>query len=83
MNPEVEARFQRIEALLLNLAESQTAFRQDLANTQAIANSNARSIEAMGNQQVVIQREIAQFVRSVAEYSQATELRLTALKNRQ
>jgi len=68
MTPEAEARFERIEA--------------GLAEATAITISNARAIEAVVNQQVVVQREIAQFVRAVAEYSEVTDRRLTALENK-
>jgi len=47
MTPEeVEARFQRIEALLAETAASQARTEANLAKTEAIANSNARAILA-------------------------------------
>jgi hypothetical protein len=82
--------FEEMQTILAGVVTNQAAFsdnmelmRQDIANTQAIANSNARAIEAVANQQTIVGREIAQFVQAVAEYSAATERRLTALEDRQ
>lgn len=65
MTPEVEQRFERIEALLAETVASQ-------AKTEAIANSNARAIEALGN-------KVSDLIGIVGEFAQSTNARLTML----
>jgi len=111
MTPEqIEARFQRIEELLIATAESQrltsesqqrtieelltaTAESQrltfesqrrtseSLAETEAIANSNARSIEAITNAATETRQDLARLVNIVADFVEATNTRLRTLEN--
>ncbi len=93
MNPEVEARFERIEALLFAIAESQAKnvesqaiahanLEANLAKTEAIANSNARAIEATANQGLETKRNLAELVGIVSNFVKATNSRLIALEDR-
>ena len=87
----------RIEASQVAFRDNMQLMRQDLANTQAIANSNARAIEATANQQAHdreqltqlkelqanTQRQLVEFIRFVADYGETTNRRLTTLEDRQ
>jgi chromosome segregation ATPase len=98
---ESQAKFQEEQD---KIQESQVAFRdnlalmrQDIANTQAIVNSNARAIEATANQQAydreqmnqlkelasTTQRQLVEFIRFVGDYGETTNRRLSALEDRQ
>jgi hypothetical protein len=57
--------------------------RQDLANTQAIANSNARAIEATANEANETKRDLTRLVNIIADFVQATNSRLGTLEDRQ
>ncbi len=65
---------------------------QNIARTEAIANSNARAIEAIANQQMVsrqlqderyqqTQTQLLELIRIVAQFVSSTEARLQALEN--
>jgi hypothetical protein len=135
MSPEVEARFERIEALLASVAETQArsaekqaiandnfttelakteanqaifqsnqavfqanqaVFQADqaalqaklavlevnLAKTEAIANSNARAIEATANESAETRRNLAELVVIVSNFVKATNSRLITLEDK-
>ncbi len=86
MTPEAEARFERIEASLAETAAS-------LAETTAIAKSNARAIEAVANQQTQSrelaaqiyaksQEQLIELIRTVGQIAESSDRRLTALENK-
>jgi hypothetical protein len=82
MSPEVEARFEQVERIIQSIAISQ-------AETQAIANSNARAIEATANQQAHdravqanTQRQLSELVQIVSQINETTNRRLTAIEDR-
>jgi hypothetical protein len=95
--------FEEMQTILAGVVESQVTFRenlelmrQDIANTQAIANSNARAIEAATNQQAydreqmnqlkelqaTTQTQLVEFIRFVGDYGEITNRRLAALEDR-
>lgn len=101
---EMQAILAGVVASQAKTEEFQAAFRdnmelmrQDIANTQAIANSNTRAIEAAVNQQAhdreqltqlkelqaTTQRQLVEFMRFVGDYGENTNSRLTALEERQ
>jgi len=74
--------------------ENMELMRQDLFNTQAIANSNARAIKAAANQQAYdrelqaqrynqSQAQLGELARIVGQFAESTTQRLTALENKQ
>jgi hypothetical protein len=82
MTPQqVEERFQRIEALLAETAARQAQTEVNLGKTEAIANSNARAIAANSNENAetrAILREVSQVL---LQFMQATNSRLSMLKD--
>jgi len=95
---ETQAQLQASQATFeANQAHFQAAFRenmelmrQDIANTQAIVNSNARAIEATANQQVHdrelqanTQRQLLELAQIVRQMGESSDRRLTALEDRQ
>jgi hypothetical protein len=76
MTPEqVEARFQRIESLLAQIAASQ-------AKTEVIANSNARAIEANSNENAETRAILREASQVLLQFMQATNSRLSMLEER-
>jgi len=68
--------------------ENMELMRQDIANTQAIANSNARAIEAAANEGSETRRlvnqtqiQLVELVRVVGQFAEATNSRLEAIEN--
>jgi len=75
--------------------ENMELMRQDIANTQAIANSNARAIEAAANEGSETQRmanktqdqiaqtqtQLVELIRVVGQFAEATNSRLEAIEN--
>jgi hypothetical protein len=90
MNPEVEARFEQVERIIQSIAISQAETQASQAKTEAIANSNARAIEATANQQAHdravqanTQRQLSELVQIVSQINETTNRRLTAIEDRQ
>jgi hypothetical protein len=72
-----------IHASQATFRENMELMRQDLANTQAIANSNARAIEATANEANETKRDLTRLVNIIADFVQATNSRLGTLEDRQ
>jgi len=90
---EMRASIAKLEQNLAKLEQNVTKLQENLARTEAIANSNARAIEAVANQQMVsrqlqderyqqTQAQLAEFIRTVAQFVSSTETRLRLLENK-
>ena len=82
--------FEEMQTILAGVVASQETFRENLAKTEAIANSNARAIEATANQQAHdreiqanTQRQLVELAQIVRQISESSDRRLTALEDRQ
>jgi hypothetical protein len=94
---EMQANQVKMQATQAEIQASQVAFRenlelmrQGLANTQAIADSNARAIEATANQQAhdraiqaKIQTQLLELAQIVRQIGESSDRRLTTLEDRE
>jgi hypothetical protein len=88
--------FEEMQAILAGVVASQARTEASQAETAAIANSNARAIEAATDQQAydreqmnqlkelqaTTQRQLVEFIRFVGDYGEVTNRRLSALEDR-
>jgi hypothetical protein len=68
--------FEEMQTILASVVASQ-------AKTEAIANSNARAIEAVANQQSNVQSNLIELAQIVQQIGESSNRRLTALEDRQ
>ena len=82
--------FEEMQIILAGVVSNQAKHDQEIAETRAIANSNARAIEATANQQAHdreiqanTQRQLVELAQIVRQISESSDRRLTALEDRQ
>ncbi len=89
---QAQVEMAEMRASIAKLEQNLARLEQNIARTEAIANSNARAIEAIANQQMVsrqlqderyqqTQTQLLELIRIVAQFVSSTEARLQALEN--
>jgi vacuolar-type H+-ATPase subunit I/STV1 len=78
-----EDRLDRVERILVEMAERQAEIIERQANTEKLVESNARAILANTEAHNELRSELQEFIAIVREYVEVTNRRLNALEDTQ